>query len=97
MRGTGMFGMAYGAVVCVADLVDCIPARELRGRIGEHEFWGEFGDGDGGLGRFAWKVANVRVIEPYYVRGQQGFFELDVPGFEGAAAAQGNLSLFEGG
>src|ERR1700744_4583034 len=34
------FGMAYGAVVCVAELVDCVPTRELRGVIPEEaQFW----------------------------------------------------------
>lgn len=90
--------MAFGAVVCVADVVDCIPTRELRGSIPpEHEFWGDFSDGERGMGRFAFKLQNVRVLkEPFYVRGQQGLWELSVPGFEGFAAAQGNLSLFGG-
>ena len=88
--------MAFGAVVCVADVADCIPTRDLRGRIPtEHEFWGDFGDGERGMGRFAFRLENVRVLpEPFYVRGQQGLWELSVPGFEGFTAAQGNLSLF---
>ena len=94
MKFAGVVGGAYGAVVCVADLVDCVSTSHLRGRIGEYEFWGDFSDGERGLGRFAWDLRNVRVIEPHYVRGQQGLFEVAVPGFEGATAARGNLSLW---
>ena len=97
-RRDGHRGTSVTAVVCVADVVDCIPTRELRGSIPpEHEFWGDFSDGERGMGRFAFKLQNVRVLkEPFYVRGQQGLWELSVPGFEGFAAAQGNLSLFGG-
>lgn len=47
--------MHYGAVVCVADITDCVPTRQLRGRIpAEHEFWGDFSDG--GRGRRAVRI-----------------------------------------
>lgn len=96
MRGRRLTGGAYGAVVCVVDLVECVPTSALRGAIGEYEFWGDFSDGENGDGRFGWRLENVRPIEPHYVRGQQGLWEVDVPGFEGATAAQGNLNLFGG-
>lgn len=90
--------MAFGAVVCVVDVVDCIPTRHLRGVIPDwEEFWGDFSDGESGMGRFAFKLQNVRVLqEPFYVRGQQGLWELSIPGFEGVTAAPGNLNLFGG-
>lgn len=94
----GMLNMPYGAVVCVADLVDCVRTSELRGRIPEeHEFWGDFSDGERGLGRYAFHLKNVRLVRPAFaVRGQQGFFEVDLPGFEGVTSSAGSLSLFEG-
>ncbi len=90
--------MPYGAVVCIADLVDCVRTSELRGRIPEeHEFWGDFSDGERGLGRYAFHLKNVRLVRPAFaVRGQQGFFEVDLPGFEGVTSSAGSLSLFEG-
>ena len=88
--------MPYGAVVCVVDLVDCVATSRLRGVIPEKdEFWGDFSDGERGGGRYAFRLENVRVLSsPYPVRGQQGFFEVDVPGFEGMSAKVANLSLF---
>lgn len=90
--------MAFGAVVCVVDVVDCIPTSQLRGVIPEwEEFWGDFSDGDCGAGRFAFKLRNVRVLlEPFYVRGQQGLWDVSLPRFEGAAPVQGNMNLFGG-
>ena len=36
-----LYALDYGVVICVADLVDCIPVALLRGRIGHvYEFWG---------------------------------------------------------
>jgi hypothetical protein len=85
--------LTYGAVVCVAELVDCVPTRELRGVIpAEHEFWGDFTEGEVFLGRFAFRLQNVRVLpEPLPVRGQQGFFDVPLPEFQKDTAT---LSLF---
>lgn len=94
MERTGRFEMSYGAVVCVAELVDCVPTRELRGVIPQDdEFWGDFSDGETGAGRFAFRLRNVRVLdEPFPVRGQQGFFDVQLTGFREDAAT---LSLFQ--
>jgi hypothetical protein len=82
MRGFD-FRLAYGAVVCVVELVDCVRTSELRGKITpEEEFWGDFSDGERGWGRYAFKLANVQVLaEPLVTRGHQGFFEVELDGF----------------
>lgn len=82
MEASGCFGMAYGAIVCVAELVDCVPTRELRGVIpSEAEFWGDFSDGDDDKGRYAFKLENVRRIWPALkVKGRQRWFEVAIPG-----------------
>jgi hypothetical protein len=86
--------MHYGCVVCVADLVDCVPTSQLRGRIGEAEFWGDFSEGDTGRGRYAFRLDNVRVLDaPKLVVGKQGFFDVDLelgPGYA-ARSMMGNL------
>jgi activating signal cointegrator 1 len=94
----GTTQMPLGVVVCVVDLVDCVRTSDLRGRIPEHEeFWGDFSDGEAGRGRYAFRLRNVRVLaQPVSVRGQQGFFEVDLPGFSGATAPARTLSLFGG-
>lgn len=89
--------LIYGAVVCMVDLVDCVRTSELRGRIPpDHEFWGDFSDGEDGKGRYAFKLENVRVLpEPVPWRGMQGFFEVDLGGEERAAAVPEMRSLFD--
>lgn len=72
--------MDYGKMICVVDVVDCVPTGTLRGKIGEAEFWGDFRDvGDDGKRRFAFKLENLRVISPNkrpLVTGRQGFFNV---------------------
>jgi hypothetical protein len=91
----GSVPWAFGAVVCVAELVDCVPTSRLRGAIpADHEFWGDFSDGEDGRGRYAFRLENVRRL-PRAVswRGQQGFFEVELGAFE-MQGHEGTLSLF---
>jgi len=87
--------MALGAVICIVDLVDCVPTSDLRGKIGAAEFWGDFGDGETGAGRFAFKLENLRLLQkPLPWRGMQGFFEVDLGGDEVALPQPPQLDLF---
>ncbi len=76
-----LFALDYGKVICVVDLVDCIPTSRLRGRIGRYEFWGDFRDrGDDGKLRYAFRLENVRVIPALKrpsVVGRQKWFDVD--------------------
>jgi len=78
--GFPFYALDYGKVLCVVDLVDCIPTGKLRGRIGDCEFWGDFRDkGDDGKDRYAFKLENVRVIPAHKrpaVTGRQKFFKV---------------------
>ena len=78
--GCPHYALDYGKILCVVDLVDCVPVGTLRGRIGGAEFWGDFRDvGDDGKLRFAFKLASVRVIDAHKrpaVVGRQGFFNI---------------------
>ena len=79
-----LYALDYGKVLCVVDVVDCVPTGKLRGRIGRYEFWGDFRDkGDDGKDRYAFKLENVRVIPAHKrpsVVGRQKWF--DVQGIE---------------
>ena len=79
--GFPLYALDYGKVLCVVDLVDCVPTGKLRGRIGPCEFWGDFQDkGDDGKDRYAFKLENLRVISAHkrpLVTGRQKWF--DVP------------------
>lgn len=66
--------LPYGAAVCVARLVACVPTERVPD--GAHAL--DFVFGDFSAGRFAWRFEDVRVFpEPILLRGAQGIF--DVP------------------
>lgn len=68
--------LPLGCVVCVVDLIDVIPARDVLVRISD----GERRLGDFRPGRFAWELGNVRLLkEPVYAKGTQGLWWWDVP------------------
>jgi hypothetical protein len=94
--GCPHYALPYGQALCVVDLVDCIPTSKLRGRIGRiAEFWGDFTDGELGRGRFAFKLENLRRLEPRIsVVGRQGFFDVALEGEASKEKAATNLSLF---
>lgn len=65
-----------GAIVAIADLTDCI--------LMDREFINLQSDtekrcGDWQIGRYAWKLENVRAIEPIPQRGYQGLWNWEVP------------------
>jgi hypothetical protein len=75
-----LYALDYGKVLCVVDLVDCVPTGQLLGRIGRSEFWGDFRDrGDDVKDRYAFKLENVRMI-PWpkrpAVAGRQKWFNV---------------------
>jgi hypothetical protein len=78
--GCPCYALDYGKILCVVDVVDCVPTGKLRGRIGGAEFWGDFRDvGDDGKKRYALKLACVRLIDANKrpaVIGRQGFFNV---------------------
>lgn len=89
----GPISWDFGAIVCTAELVDCVPTHLLRGRIGGAEFWGDFSDGETGAGRYAFKLENAQMLPAAIAwRGMQGFFEVDLGAQEIALEpAQGSL------
>ena len=67
--------LPLGVVLCVVDLVDVMRTETLRGKISQQEE--QFGDHS--MGRFAWKLENVRVLcEPIPCRGFQQLWDWPV-------------------
>jgi hypothetical protein len=61
--------LLYGQAICIADVVDCHPMTKADEDAARHAVYDN---------AFAWVLANVRRIEPFDVRGQQNFFDVDV-------------------
>lgn len=55
--------LVYGAIVGIADLVDCVTAS----------------DSPWFMGRYGLVLANVRPLEPIPLRGARGLFDVDLP------------------
>jgi len=67
--------LPYGAVIAIADLVDCVEINE------SHEYYlklhledgtnKEYAFGDYTLGRYAWLLENIQAIKPVPAKGMQ--------------------------
>jgi hypothetical protein len=68
--------LAYGFVLCIVELADCVRTELVRDSLSETElFYGDYSDK-----RFAWITQN-RVSLPFPIPavGRQGFFDWAVP------------------
>lgn len=74
-RGRGINQLARGCVVCVVDLVDCIPASDIMDKLSEREK----AVGWYAPGRYAWKLANMRKFPAIPAKGMQGMWRWTVP------------------
>lgn len=72
--GTIGYGLPFGAIVAVADIVDVKRTEQLVGSISDvEERWGNYGPR-----RFGWLFANVRPLsEPIGCVGRQSIWTLD--------------------
>ncbi len=60
----------FGMAVALVDLIECV-TTDLVLFHGQEREWGNYTSG-----RFAWITDNLRVIEPFPVKGQQGLFKV---------------------
>ena len=67
--------LPLGAVVAIASLTDCILMTE--GFIAAQTDL-ERSTGCWEVGRFAWKLENIRAIDPIPVKGKQGLWNLKI-------------------
>lgn len=74
--GISIEHLLLGVALCTVDLVDCRKTDDLTQKeIGADKPFGDFS-----LGRYAWKLENVKMFDkPFPVKGQQGFFNVDIP------------------
>ena len=59
-----------GCAIAIATITDCRPMTKQD----EQAAWCEFQEG-----KFAYVLENVRTINPFLVKGQLGFFNVDLP------------------
>jgi hypothetical protein len=67
--------LPFGVAVCIVDLTDCVPA----GNLSNEQIGTDLPFGDFSLGRWAWKLENVRKVPPFAVKGEQGLFDVMTP------------------
>ena len=62
-----------GSILCVVELVDCVPTKNIRDGLSRRELaMGDYSDG-----RFAWLFKNIRRLKEFVpIRGFQGVFHL---------------------
>jgi len=65
----------FGKAVAIVELVNCIKTEDVRYLLSKEERI--FGDYD--PDRWAWKLKNIRDINPFPVKGKQGLFEVELP------------------
>lgn len=70
--------LPLGAIVAIAELVDCKPVEQFAWEhIGiDRGGWCERDLGNYDRGRFGWVLSNVRAITPIPWRGEQGIFNV---------------------
>jgi hypothetical protein len=68
--------LPFGKLVCIVDVVGCVPTAKIRSKIPLMEQY----LGDYGGNRYAWMLnSNVRrLVDPIPVCGKQGFFFLNI-------------------
>lgn len=74
-----------GVFVAIVDLLDIVPTET----IAPYLKWPEYVFGDYTAGRFAWRLGNIRPVNPpLAARGFQGLWKLDDPTIQ---AVRGNI------
>lgn len=75
--------LPQGKAVAIVELIRCVTTEDFKNWIkwnkGDEELEAELPFGDFSNGRFAWELANIRRIKPFYVKGRQGLFDVDIP------------------
>lgn len=66
-------GMAFGAIIAVADLYDCLPFERLPADLQQHQH---------ANGPWCWLLRYVRRIDPISINGAQGLWDVPAGLFE---------------
>jgi len=93
LQGDSIFTLPFGAIVATCELAECRPTGDFTNAeldearfpkasaVYRTYFWTERGMGDFSLGRYGWVLKNIEALpEPIPWRGEQGFFNVQIPG-----------------
>ena len=69
--------LIYGAIICKANLVDCVYMDEEFIKNEKKKDYNNFISGYYEVGRYAWILKDIEVINPIYVNGQLGLWNYD--------------------
>ncbi len=67
-----------GFILCKANLVDCIEMTEEFIENLKNTNYNEYICGRFSLGRYAWVLENIEVIDPIFAKGQLGLWNYDI-------------------
>lgn len=59
-----------GMALCIVEVFDCVPMQRSHESQACCEWY---------AGAWAWLLRNIRPIQPFAVRGSQGFYEVELP------------------
>jgi len=63
-------GLPCGKALCIVEVFDCVPMRPAHEGQACCEWY---------AGAWAWRLRNIRQIEPFAVKGGRGFYDVKIP------------------
>jgi len=63
-------GLPNGKALCIVELYKCRPMDTWDEKLACCQYY---------PGAYAWVLRNIRPIEPFAVRGSQGFYDVEIP------------------
>jgi len=73
--------LPLGQALCIVEVCGCLPMISQNGKAACCDYY---------EGAYAWFLRNLRSIEPFPVKGSQGFFDVELP----VEARQGQQAMF---
>lgn len=69
-----MHNYSFGYVLCKCNLIDCIEMTEEYIKDMQKNHYTDYICGNYQIGRYAWILDNVEIIDPFYAKGRLGIW-----------------------
>lgn len=66
--------LSYGCIICKCNLIDCIYMTEEFIKSEKEKNYNNFIAGNYKVGRYAWVLSDIELVEPIKVKGQLGIW-----------------------